>query len=125
MRIEFHANGQTPAAGLREYAEICLRRAFRRFAGRVRRVSVHVWDVNGPRGGVDQGVRLIVELSPSGEVLVKETDSNAFVALTEAASRGRHAVRKELRRRWDGTRRAAQRAREARHRAGLAPVASL
>jgi len=125
MRIEFHADGQTPTAGLREYAEICLRRAFRRFEGRIRCVSVYLWDANGPRGGVDKGVRLIVELTPFGEVLVREIDANAYVALTAAASRARRAVRKELRRRWAGSRRAAQRGRTARHRGDLVPAASL
>lgn len=124
MRIEFHANGQAPAAGLREYAEISLRQAFRRFTGRVRGVSVYVWDLNGPRGGVDKGVRLVVELSPSGEVLVKETDANAFIALTEATTRARNAVREEFRRRWTKTRRTAQRSRKTRY-ANLAPAAGV
>jgi ribosome-associated translation inhibitor RaiA len=117
MKIEFHAHGQPLTPGLREHAESSLRRAMRRFAGRVRKVKVYLWDANGPRGGVDKGVRLIVELSRAGEVLVRATDSSPFAALAGAASRARRSVGKELRRRWDRARRGTRRARPARNAA--------
>jgi putative sigma-54 modulation protein len=113
MRIEFHADGQMLSTDLREHIETALRRAFRRFARRVRAVRVYLWDVNGPRGGADKGVRLIVELAPSGEVLVREIAASEFAAVAAAVSRARHAVREELRRRWARRRREAQREREA------------
>ena len=111
MRIEFHADGQFLSADLREYAEASLRWTFRRFAHRVRGVRVYLCDVNGPRGGTDKGVRLIVELIPSGEVLVRQTGASGFAAVAVAVSRARHAVRKEHRRRWTRRRREAQRQR--------------
>jgi hypothetical protein len=117
MRIEFHADTQILTKGLREYAEASLRRAFGRFARRVSRVRVYLWDANGPRGGVDKGVRLIVDLEPAGEVLVREADADAFVAVAAAVPRARRAVRKALQRRRDRPRRAAQRARPAAGRA--------
>jgi hypothetical protein len=124
MRIEFHVHGQTLTKDLREHAEASLRRALRRFARRVGRVRVYLWDANGPRGGVDQGVRLIVELLPAGEVLVRETDENAFAAVAAAVSRARYAVRRELRRRWDRSRRVAQRGRPFREQTAALAVSS-
>jgi hypothetical protein len=109
MQIEFHADGQLLSASLREYAESSLRAAFRRFARRVRKVKVYLWDVNGPRGGIDKGVRLVVELVPSGEVLVRQVDASEFASLSRAIARARHAVRENLGRRRDRRRRTAQR----------------
>jgi len=107
MRIEFHADGQFLSAGLREHAEVSLRRTFKRFARRVRKVRVYLWDVNGPRGGIDKGVRLIVELIPTGEVLVRQIGANGFASLAGAVARARQSVREELRRQRDQRRRSA------------------
>ncbi len=114
MKIEFHAQGQTLSSGLRSHAESRVRQALGRVARRVRKVRVYFWDANGPRGGEDKSVRMIVELSPSGEVLVKETGTNAFAAVAGAVARIRQAVRGDLRRRWDRRRRASQRSRPGR-----------
>ena len=115
MRIEFHADGQFLSADLREHAEMLLRSAFRQFACRVRGVRIYLWDAIGPRGGTDRGVRLIVEMIPSGEVLVREVGASEFAAVAAAVARARRAVGEELRRRWRRKRREAQRGRAARH----------
>jgi hypothetical protein len=125
MRIVFHSDGHVLSTELREFVEASLRQAFHRFAGRIRRVGVSFWDTNGPRGGADKGVRLIVELIPLGEVLVRETDASAFAAVVRATSRARHAVRKELRRRWAGRRRSAQRVRATGRAAAVTTAAGL
>lgn len=124
MRIEIHADGQFLSTELRAHTERSLRRALGRFVRRVRKVRVYLWDVNGPRGGTDKGVRLIVELAPSGEVLVKAIDASGFVAVAGAVARARHAVREELRRRWAGKRREAQRGRTTRHGEPATPLVS-
>ncbi len=98
MQIEIHAQGQQLSPGLREHIESSLAQAFQRPFGRTRSVRVFLWDTNGPRGGVDQGVRLIVELANGSEVLVREVAENSFVALAKATERARHAARNAFQR---------------------------
>lgn len=105
MQIELHAHGQSLSANLREYVGTTVSQALRRFSRRVQRVQVYLWDANGPRGGVDKGVRLIVELGSAGVVLVRDVAENFFVAVARAAGRARCAVWNRIQRRRDRRRR--------------------
>jgi hypothetical protein len=110
MRIEFHTDSQPISAAVQAHAEETLRRAFERFSNRVRQVRIYFWDVNGPRGGIDKGVRLVVELIPTGEVLVRHIHESEFAAVSEVVARARYAVSQRLDRNRDRRRRSAQRA---------------
>ncbi len=59
---------------------------FSRFVTVVRRVTVHLRDVNGPRGGPDKVCRVSVE-SIGGKVVIVEQDTAELRACAGALSR--------------------------------------
>ena len=62
---------------------------------RVRRIRVHVADVNGPRGGIDKRCRIQATVNGLGEVVVEDTEQNLLQAISKAADRlGRKVMRR-------------------------------
>ena len=104
-RIEFVMRGvrADTAEALRQYALHRLSFALRPFAHRVQRVTVRVFDENGPRGGVDSRCSIAAERVDGGRLFVEATAAWPFAAITLAAARlagvlrrdtGRHAARR-------------------------------
>jgi ribosome-associated translation inhibitor RaiA len=62
-------------------------------------VMVRLRDVNGPRGGVDMGCRIVVWLRGRSAVIVDALDRDLYAAIDLAAAKLREAVRRRLRRR--------------------------
>jgi putative sigma-54 modulation protein len=72
---------------LREYAVHRLSFALRRFEGRIRRMTVRIADVNGPRRGVDSQCSMSVDLIGGGRIVVKAISAWPFAAVSQAAGR--------------------------------------
>ena len=80
------------AAGLSSSLAPIARRRFRfalgRFGDRVRSLTVHLADLNGPRGGVDKHCLVAIRLtSPPRLIVIEDTDAEAAVAIGRAADR--------------------------------------
>jgi ribosome-associated translation inhibitor RaiA len=60
---------------------------------------VRLRDVNGPRGGVDMGCRVVVWLRGRKAVIVDAVDRDLYAAVDLAAAKLREAVRRRLKRR--------------------------
>ena len=104
MQMELHIHGNV-AEPLRRYAERRFRFALRRFSHRIRRLRIYVADINGPRGGVDKQCRILLDVAPSGSLVVEETDVRLYEAMDRAADRIKRCVRRDLKRRqarWMG-----------------------
>lgn len=99
MELELRVRGTYFLDALRDYAERRLRFSVRRLNPRIKRLRVSVEDVNGPRGGVDKRCRIVADMSPSGNLVIEETDTRAHEAVDRAADRLRRNVRRELKRR--------------------------
>ena len=69
------------------YIERRLRFSPSRLASRLRTVNVRVFDVNGPRGGIDKCCRITAHLFPSETVVMQEVDADLFVAIDRATRR--------------------------------------
>jgi putative sigma-54 modulation protein len=103
MQIEVVSQGFTVTEALREYAHRRLRAALAQLGGHIRRVSVRLYDVNGPRGGVDKGCRIQVTLRQRGPVVVDHMEDDLYAAIDRAADRcGRAAARRVERQRARG-----------------------
>ena len=86
---------------LHAYCERSLRFALERFELRLERVSAVLSDVNGPRGGLDQACRLLVDIVGGRRLVVESMEASAFAAGDVAADRARQTVARELDRwRW-------------------------
>ena len=75
------------ATKLREHAERRLSFALRRFEHAIRRVTVRLTDLNGPRRGEDTRCLMAVELNDGRRLVVEATTSVPFASITQAASR--------------------------------------
>jgi ribosome-associated translation inhibitor RaiA len=62
-------------------------------------VMARLRDVNGPRGGVDMGCRIVVWLRGGSAVIVDAVDGDLYAAVDLAAAKLREAVRRRLKRR--------------------------
>jgi putative sigma-54 modulation protein len=84
---------------LKDHIERRLRFALGRFAARVQRLTVRLYDVNGPRGGVDKRCRIAVTMVPRGTVMVEGSGDDSFVLVSEAAKRAGRSFCRALGRR--------------------------
>jgi putative sigma-54 modulation protein len=82
---------------LRGYADRRLAFALRRFAHRIRRVTLRLVDVNGPRRGVDSRCSIAADIVDGRHIFVEATAAFPFAAITHAASRLSEAIRRERR----------------------------
>ena len=69
------------------YIERRLRFSPSRLASRLRTVNVRVFDVNGPRGGIDKCCRITAHILPSETVVLQEVDADLFAAIDRATRR--------------------------------------
>ncbi|MFO0973439.1 MAG: ribosome-associated translation inhibitor RaiA [Phycisphaerae bacterium] len=91
---------------LRDHVNRRLKFAIGRFTKRVAEVRVALSDVNGPKGGPDKRCRITLEIIPSGGLMAEETQADLFAAVSGAAERVKHALKRELERRRSGRSRA-------------------
>jgi putative sigma-54 modulation protein len=91
MRLDIRCRRLTPTPALLEYVARRLRFALGRFDHELRRVTVRLGDINGPRGGVDKSCR--VQLHAAGRsIAIEDCDPDLYVAIDRAAERARRAV---------------------------------
>jgi putative sigma-54 modulation protein len=79
---------------LREYAVHRLSFALRRFERRIRRITVRIADVNGPKRGVDSRCSLSVDLIDGRQIFVNAISAWPFAAVSQAASRLSRVLRR-------------------------------
>ena len=96
-QIEFVVRGarRDTTEALRGYAARRLSFALRRFAGRVRHLTVRLVDENGPRRGVDARCSITADLADGGQLFVEATAAYPFAAITRAAGRLSEVLRRD------------------------------
>jgi putative sigma-54 modulation protein len=97
MQIDIHTHGISLTDALRVYTARRLRFALAGASERVRRIKVRFSDVNGPRGGFDKRCRIHATFNGIGEVMIEDTDTDAFRAIGSAAARFGRSVSRRLR----------------------------
>ena len=99
MQLEMRGVNYDLDDELKDHIERRLRSALGRFAARIRRLTLRLTDVNGPRGGLDKRCRIAVALVPRGVALVEGSDHDPFALVARAAKRVGQSVRRTLERR--------------------------
>ena len=100
MHVELKTNAVETVEGLRPRIERRLRFALTRFGDRIGRVVVFLSDLNGPKGGIDKSVRILIRLDGVGLVVAMVVDSDWTVAVDRAAHRiGQNVARALIRQR--------------------------
>jgi putative sigma-54 modulation protein len=98
MKIDVRIRGLGSSEQLREHA---VRRAhlhLSRFSGQVGSVSIHLSDVNGPKGGPDKRCQVMVRSTPIGTVSIDALNADAHCALDAAIERAARTVGREIER---------------------------
>jgi hypothetical protein len=98
MKVFVHHHRHIVTTQLQQFAKRQIRNALAKMARRVVRVDFFVRDVNGPRGGVDQLVHVVIQLAGYGRVFAQDRHRALSTALTNVAQKARRAVRGILRR---------------------------
>ncbi len=111
MQIFIQTQGFDLSAGLREHVERRIHFALDRASQRVRKVSIRLSDLNGPRGGEDKRCRIQVVIPGAADVLIEDTDPDLYVAIDRAADRAGRTLARQV-----------ARQREHRHERPRAPV---
>ena len=101
MKIQIKYHHMPTAKGLTEYVQYRLSHSLDRFAGRIRRIVMHLYDMNGPRGGVDKKCLAVVALNGGGNVAIELRDADSFSAVDQVSDRLKELLHRKLgRRRW-------------------------
>ena len=103
MQVLFESR-DPEAAQLRELAVKRLQFVLRRLHGLVPRARVRLWDVNGPRGGVDKRCQVELNTEGAGTVVITALARDWRTALDSAMAR----AARSLAHNWQRGRRAAR-----------------
>ena len=96
MWLNISVQGLTVDTAVCEYVERRLGFALGQFGDRIGRVTFHLTDANGPRGGEDKRCRVVVDVLGHDQVVVEDTDCDVQVAIDRMADRVGQAVRRKL-----------------------------
>ena len=92
MQIHTYTRGFDLTEGLSQHLRRRLDFALDRIGGSVRRVVVRLYDVNAARGGIDKRCRLQLHMADGGEVVVQDTRSDLYEAISAAIERAARAL---------------------------------
>ena len=101
MTVDVQSVNFGSSQALFAHAERRIQSSLERFSRRIRRVSIRLWDENGPKGGRDMRCRVHVSLGPYGEVFIEQHDADMYAAIDRAADRVKRTVRRTLNKRRD------------------------
>jgi ribosome-associated translation inhibitor RaiA len=93
---------------VRTFVENCVESKLSRFSKMIRSFSVTLRDVNGPRGGVDHSIQIVVRLISGAEVVIRHQAVDVYTGMPVAIDRTVQAVKRELQRRRSLRRQAAR-----------------
>ncbi len=98
MQIIIQARGFAVTAGLREHIERRVHFALNWADYHVRRISVRLSDLNGPRGGEDKRCHIQLTVPGAADVVIEDTESDLYVAIDRAAERAGRTLARQVKR---------------------------
>ena len=99
MQIKIQARSFSLTSALQSHVHRRLRFALTSGADHIQRVMVRLTDINGPRGGRDKRCHIQVVLEGMPDVVIEDTKSDLYAAISRATARVSRAVSRSLRRR--------------------------
>jgi putative sigma-54 modulation protein len=96
MRIDIHTAKFDLTDGLREHTERRVQFALSWAHANIRKISVRLSDINGPRGGADKSCRIQIPLARGKNIVVEDVEADLYVAIDRATDRAARAMGREL-----------------------------
>lgn len=81
---------------LSDYIQSKIRLIMGRFEHKIMRIEVCLSDVNGPKGGEDKHCKIIVKPTNSPTIVVQETASDMYDAISACSKRVKRTVKRNL-----------------------------
>jgi putative sigma-54 modulation protein len=99
--MELEIRGQNLRVGerLNEHVERQFNFALGQFDSWIVGVTIHLEDVNGPKGGVDQQCRALINLKGGKTLKIEDIDAEMIAAVNRAADRAGQVVAREVEKR--------------------------
>lgn len=98
MQIIIQSRGFDLTAGLREHVERRIHFALDWANYHVRKVSVCLSDINGPRGGEDKRCHIQIAAPGGADVVIEDTEADLYVAIDRAADRAGRTLARRMER---------------------------
>lgn len=98
MQIEIHSHGFSTTASIRGYAERRIKLALNWGHVQLRRITVHLSDENGPKGGKDKRCLLQLGVDGGQDVVVRDTEPDLYLAIDRAVERAARTLSRQLKR---------------------------
>jgi ribosomal subunit interface protein len=98
MQIVVQARGFALTTGLHEHIERRVRFALDWARHHVRKVSVRLSDLNGPRGGEDKRCHIQLTVPGTADVVIEDTETDLYVAIDRATGRASHTLARQVER---------------------------
>ncbi len=101
MKIHVRCKQVDVDEAVRAHIERRLQFSLGRLSRRILRVTTHIVDINGPRGGDDKVCRIEVRLPAASSIFVEAINANLYAAVDAAADCAARAVSRAIRRSRD------------------------
>jgi len=87
MILSTHFGNLETAQSVKDDFAALMLSAVERFQSRIRKVSVSIRDINGPKGGVDKQCRCVVHLKRMAPIVIEDADDNYRSLVNRVAER--------------------------------------
>jgi ribosome-associated translation inhibitor RaiA len=98
MQIDIQTKGFGLTPSLVAHVARRLRAIAGRLGPRLRQITAHLSDQNGPRGGIDKQCHLVLHVDGAAPVVVTDARQDLYLAVDRAAERARRALTRRLKR---------------------------
>mgnify|MGYP000969646505 FL=1 len=95
MRLLIQTQGLLISREDRDLIRSRIQQAFARFGHQARGATLHLQDINGPRGGLDKDCQLIIELEDSTAVIT-DRGADLKAVINRAVHRAVQTIRRQL-----------------------------
>jgi ribosome-associated translation inhibitor RaiA len=96
MNIDIQANGLNLTTGLRQHIRNRFFIAFQGTKQHLRKITVRLIDVNGPRGGQDKKCRVHLGVVGGQDVVIENTDTQLHSAIEGATNRAQNTLARRI-----------------------------
>lgn len=96
MKLYLAAHGVELSDELKDYVKRRVYFSLGRLTGQIKSLSIHLSDINGPRGGVDKCCQVRVEGGFRRAVIIREQQGSIQAAVAFAVERAERAVLRQI-----------------------------
>ena len=99
MQTDIQTRGFSLTESIRDYTQRRLSQAVNFADDHIRRVTVRLSDINGPRGGEDKRCQVTVTMARMPSVLIEDIGHDLYASIDRALERTRLSVTRQIERR--------------------------